>query len=283
MLRLSLFMIMLLASASASATTGLLPIDSNAMGADAARLRIAAVEVAKDVLRDRYVALDVDDAACVYSAPCIKQLIVRAGVEEAALVSVRPSSSAGSWAVVTVQMFDGEGALVFTATQALSTSRTSDLKGLMLQAFDPPRSFARVQFVGVGAHDELWIDNVVSTTTTTVRPGTHSARVGHDDGTVTVFAFTVDFDERKRVVVPTRTAEVRVVPAVVGAAAVVVGAAGATVGLVRLGQLSSRDGDERTITGIQTIGAAAIGVAGIVVVVAAVAPAFNAQFNEVTP
>lgn len=272
MLRFTLFVIALLASSVAGATTAILPIDTTAMGNDATRMRLAVVDVAREVLRDRYVAIDEvalngGVAGCLATAGCLKAAMARVGVDDAALISVHRTGGTDPWAQVTVQMFDAEGVRTFTAAQPLSTTRSNDLKGLLLRAFDPQLSFGRVEFVGVGT-DEVWIDNVVAPLTMTLRPGTHTARVLHADGTSTVFSFTVDHDERKQIAVPRASQKVAVVPAVVGAVALAAGVAGVTIGVVR-------GVDTDTITTVGTIGAGVIGVIGAVVIAVAVSPALS--------
>lgn len=272
MLRFTLFAIALLASSVAGATTAILPIDTTAMGGDATRMRLAVVDVAREILRDRYVALDEAAlsggvAGCLATAGCLKAAMARVSVDDAALISVHRTGGTDPWAQVTVQMFDTEGARTFTATQPLSTTRSNDLKGLLLRAFDTQRAFGRVEFVGVGS-DELLVDDVIAPLTMTLRPGTHTARVRHADGTSTVFSFTVDHDERKQIAVPKPSRKVAVAPAVVGAVAVAAGVAGITIGVLR-------GVDTDTITTVGTIGAGVIGVIGAVVVAVAVSPALS--------
>jgi len=263
----------LLASSTAAASTGVLPVDATAMGADATRMRLAVVEVTRDVLREQYVAIDdaaLKDPRCRETVDCMKGVIARAGVDDAAFMAVRPGPTSDITAVVSVQIYNTDGVGSFTATEALSRSRTTDLKALLLRSFDPQRYLGRVEFTGVGPGEALWIDGVVANTTSTLRPGEHTARINHTDGSTTVFPFTVVFGERVQVAVPRAPREILVVPAVVGATAAVVGGVGVAVGALQLQQAPT---GTDTIALVGTIGAGVVAVAGLVVVAVAVSPA----------
>lgn len=273
MFRCTCLVLTLLASSTAAASTGVLPVDATAMGADATRLRLAVVEVARDVLREQYVAIDdaaLKDAGCRTTVDCMKGVLARAGVDDAAFITVRGGDGKDITAVVSVQVFNSDGVGNFTATQALSRLRSTDLKALLLRSFDPQQYLGRVEFTGVDSGAELWIDGVIANTTSTLRPGEHTARVNHADGSSTVFPFTVAFGERVQVAVPRASRDIAVVPAVVGAAAVVVGLVGIAVGVTQLQQTSAAP---NTIALAGTVGAGVVGVAGLVAAAIAVSPA----------
>lgn len=299
MLRFVLFAVALLSPSVAGAAVGVLPVDATAMGADEARMRIIVTDVVKDVLRGRFRGLSVADdlqgravADCSAEPACLQALISRTGVDEVAQIAIERTGERDPWAKVTLQIFDASGARTFVVTQLLTTTRTNDLKGLLVQGFEPARYLARLEFVDLAVGDQLQVDRLLAAPTMTVRPGAHQVRVTHADGTLTLFDVDVAFDERKVIAVPQRDGGVAVVPAIVGGASVAAGAAGVVVGLMgyafydsalqrldtsettaRIDKTRADLSGRRSLSMAGAVGGAVVAAAGVVVVVAAVLPA----------
>lgn len=304
-------------SSTAAASTGVLPVDSTAMGKEAPRIRAAIVEVVKDVLRGRYVDLAEDPvlkkpttaeaakagAVCLQQPECLPGVVGRNGVDEVVHLLVEPTGARDPWARVTLTLLDPTGKKTFVATQTLTTQRTNELKGLLLRAFAPARFVGRVDFLGLEPGDTVWVDDVVAQSPLNLRPGPHRARVAHVDGTLTRFDFDVAYDEKNEIVVPARGNTVAIAPTIVGSAAVVAGVVGVGVGvfmhgfygtaLERLDAVERCDDDvaqcdrvRSELQGGQTlalVGGLAGGVvaaAGVVTLVAGLAPAFLPPTDE---
>jgi len=262
-------------STTATATTGLLPVDASAMGADAARLRRGVTDAARDVLKGN--AVDVIDAAlpgglarCSADAACMRGVVERLGTDDlAAFVAVpgAAGSPAGAWATVSVTIYNQDGVASFRSSQPLSTA--TDLMTLMVRTFDPQHHTGRLDVVGLVDGDVVLVDGLLAAPTSLVRAGPHTVMVVHGDGTTTTSTVDVGYDER-HVLPVTRPQEDSAGswPILVGGVVGGVGVVGAVVGGVVAGTAGEASGDRGTLGVVGAVVGSAMAVAGLTVVAA---------------
>jgi hypothetical protein len=239
----------LVASLDAQATL-FMPVDVEGMGADAERVKRAIISEASRALKVTIVELEVgrvdgtdsdgNAATCVDNAACIQKLIEAHDDTELVFVRARRTGLVDPWATVQLRIFDASGTLTFEASQDLSGD--TDIRALMLRAFAPSLSTARLDIVGVVDGDVVMIDGLAGSTTSLLSAGEHQVQVIHRDGTTTTIPVTLAYDERRAVEVPAAP-EKNATPSpnlalVAGGAVGVVGVIGVVASAIQLAALA---------------------------------------------
>lgn len=193
----------LLGAGEARAVTAVLPVDAAGMGADEARVRKEITEVLRDVLRGSFQAvpdpLVVDGAArCAQTMACLVAAAAAVGAEEVVWVKAEraaPSQGAAAFSNVRLALFSSDGTPLATFDKTLSTTTAIlDLRGVIVQAFDPASYAGRASVTGLVPGDELLIDGLrPERAELALRAGPHQARVRHSDGSVVDVDFVVPF------------------------------------------------------------------------------------------
>lgn len=268
-------------STTAWATTGLLPVDASAMGADEARIRRGVTDAAREVLKGNAVDVAADALPgglprCSADAACMRGVIERLGVDElAAFVAVgagAPGSPAGAWATVDVTIYNLDGVASFRSSQPLVGD--TDLKTLMVRTFDPAHHTGRLDVTGLADGDVVLIDGLVAAPTALVRAGSHTVVVVHGDGTTTTAAVDVGYDERRELPMAGQQTSPKpsVLPLVVGGVVGGVGIVGAVAGALVAGAAGSATDegsrDRATLGIVGAVVGSAMAAAGLTVVVA---------------
>ncbi len=226
----------MVASASAQATI-FLPIDVDGLGTDADRVKTAIQAEASRALKSSVVELDGAEVsaaaasagvdACVSNAACVSALIEAHDDSELVQVSARRTGDLDPWAVVQLRIFGSAGVATFESEQSISGD--TDVRALMLRAFAPARSTARLDIVGVVDGDVVLIDDIVGATTSLLSAGPHRVQVVHSDGSATTTDIVLKYDEQRVLELQANApAEVRASPPL----AVVAGGVVAGVGVV---------------------------------------------------
>jgi hypothetical protein len=208
----SLVVVFALASGSAGAVTAVLPVDASGMGKDDARVHRDITEVMKEVLKRGFKAVPEKAAPdggtrCTQTLDCLKNAAESVGADEVVHVKASraaPSQGAEAWANVSLALFATDGTPLVTFTTVVTTTAAiNDLRGIIVQAFDPAQYSGRVSVRGLVDGDELLLDGLrPDRPELALRAGPHKARVRHGDGSVVDVAFVVPFNGQAVVDVP---------------------------------------------------------------------------------
>ena len=193
--------------AAVAGGTAVLPIDSDGMGSAAAKLNRDVTIVVTEILKGGYHGIDVGNVpggarVCSQSPACLSQIALDVDADEVVFISA--SRLAGDeafdhWATLTLQIFNRAGEPAMSLQQAIGNlSGILDLRGLVVQAFDPAQYQGRLQLLGVVDGDEVLIDGLAldGHNDSALRAGPHQARLrraGQTQGNDVNVAFVIPF------------------------------------------------------------------------------------------